>query len=341
MLAAVLYDRLADLSVEIDGYRTGRLEQTVTSGFTRVTTLVTMAGGGHEGAGEDVTYTTSDHDGFPDALPLTGRHTLAELSALLDGHELFPNPPAQPAYLDYRRWAFESAALDLALRQAGMSLAEAVGREARPVRFVLSTRADVRPWLAFDRNLEFKLDPDDSWDEELIGMLAAANRVRVLDFKAYYHGTVVDAEPDPVRYRTLAELFPETVIEDAAMDDECRTALTQAGALDRLSFDAPIHSLADVDALPVTVRWLNIKPSRFGTVGRLLECIDACEQRGIRMYGGGQFELGPGRLQIENLASVFYPDTPNDVAPVAYHAGVPGDDLPRSPLPAFTGVGFG
>jgi L-alanine-DL-glutamate epimerase-like enolase superfamily enzyme len=272
---------------------------------------------------------------------LSGKHTLAELSALLDAHQLFPSAPAQHAYLDYRRWAFESAALDLALRQAGVSLADAVGRQARPVRFVLSTRADVGPWLAFDRGLEFKLDPEESWDEQLIRTLAAGDRVRVLDFKAYYTGTVVDSVPDPVRYRTLAELFPNTVIEDAAMDDECRTALTDARALDRLSFDAPIHSLADVDALPVSVRWLNIKPSRFGTVARLLECIDACEQRGIRMYGGGQFELGRGRLQIENLASAFYPDTPNDVAPVVYHAGVPSDDLPRSPLPAFTGVGFG
>ena len=145
MLAAVLFDRLADLTVDLDGYRTERLEQAVTSGFTRVTTLVTMAGGGHEGAGEDVTYTTEDHDGFPDDLPLSGRHTLSELSALLDGHELFPRPPAQHAYLDYRRWAFESAALDLALRQAGQSLAETVGRRARPVRFVLSTREDVGP----------------------------------------------------------------------------------------------------------------------------------------------------------------------------------------------------
>jgi hypothetical protein len=145
--------------------------------------------------------------------------------------------------------------------------------------------------------------------------------------------------PDPVLYRTLAERFPDAVIEDAALHDECREALS--GALDRLSFDAPIHSLADVDALPVDPRWLNIKPSRFGSVRRLLECIEACEQRGIRMYGGGQFELDRGRSQIQTLASVFYADTPNDVAPSDYNLGVPSDDLPRSPLPAFTAVGFG
>ena len=39
----------------------------------------------------------------------------------------------------YRRWAFESAALDLALRQAGRSLADVLGR-ARPLNFVVSMR---------------------------------------------------------------------------------------------------------------------------------------------------------------------------------------------------------
>jgi hypothetical protein len=73
---------------------------------------------------------------------------------------------------------------------------------------------------------------------------------------------------------------------------------------------------------------------------RLLECIDACEERGIRMYGGGQFELGPGRRQIQTLASVLYPDGPNDVAPGDYNAGGPRPGLPTSPLPAAAHHGF-
>ena len=39
----------------------------------------------------------------------------------------------------------------------------------------------------------------------------------------------------------------------------------------------------------------------------------------MELYGGGQFELGVGRDQIEALASLFYPDGPNDVAPREYH----------------------
>jgi hypothetical protein len=162
--------------------------------------------------------------------------------------------------------------------------------------------------------------------------------VRVVDLKAYYHGTFVDLQPDPAFYRAVARAFPDAVIEDAWLEDGCLEALR--GAEDRLSFDAPIHSLADYDALPIEARWLNVKPSRFGTVRKLVECIEACTERGVRMYGGGQFELGHGRLQIQRLASLFYADGPNDVAPSEYNAGGPHPGLPRSPLPAPEGIGF-
>jgi hypothetical protein len=338
LVGMALYDRLADLGLSLDGYTIERRQVDVSTKFTRVTTTVVMHGGGHRGQGEDVAYTADDHLDFPEALPLAGARSLREVSARLDAETLYPHEPAMEAARDYRRWAFESAALDLVLRQAGLSLAAAVGRTARPVRFVASTRGDIDGWMAADPALEFKLDPEESWDAALIAKLAATGRVRVLDLKSYYHGTGVDLEPDPVLYRAIATGFPDAVIEDPSLEGECREALRPAD--DRLSFDAPIHSLADVDALPVSPRWINIKPSRFGTVQRLLECIEACEERGIRMYGGGQFELGVGRRQIQALASVFYPDTPNDVAPGVYNEGDPRPGLPKSPLPALDAVGF-
>lgn len=333
-----LFELLAELPVEVDGYELQRREQDVSSNFTRVTTTVVMHGGGQRGEGEDVTYTAADHDGFPADLPLAGSRTLGEQSALLDGRDLFAAEPQMAASRDYRRWAFEGAALDLALRQAGTSLAAAVGRTPQPVRFVASTRDDIEAWLAVDPTLEFKLDAEESWDETLIRRLADTGRVRVVDLKAYYRGTVVDLEPDPVLYRAIAENLPEAVIEDPWLEGAAGEALS--AATDRLSFDAPVHSLADVDSLPVSPRWLNIKPSRFGTVARLLECIEACEEREIAMYGGGQFELGAGRRQIQTLASVFYPSGPNDVAPGEYNLGGPRRGLPQSPLPASAGTGF-
>ena len=322
-----LWDELAGLEVRVDDYALHRRELP-REGWTRVTTTVVLNGDGESGEGEDVTYDAAEHDDFPAELMFAGTWTLDDLSRRLDEFDL----------PDYRRWAFESAALDLALRQAERSLGDVVGRPYRPVRFVASTRATVEPWIENDPGLEFKLDATKEWDERLMRSLAELDRVRVVDLKAYYRGTSVDLEPDPVFYRAIADAFPEAVIEDAWLEDGCLDALRGAEA--RLSFDAPVHPLADFDALPIEPRWLNVKPSRFGTVRKLLECIEACEDRGVRMYGGGQFELGHGRVQIQRLASLFYADGPNDVAPSAYNAGGPSPDLPRSPLPAPDGVGF-
>ncbi|HEY1367294.1 MAG TPA: hypothetical protein VGF23_09280 [Gaiellaceae bacterium] len=333
-----LFESVATLPVEIETYELERRELQVRPEFKRVTTTVVLHGRGERGQGEDVTYNAEDHDWFPATLPLAGSWTLGELSRSLDGHELFAGEPTMAASHEYRRWAFESAALDLALRQSGRSLAEAVGREARPVRFVVSTRGDAFAWLAAQPSMELKLDPEADWERPLMERLAATGRVRVLDLKAYYRGTGVDLEPDPKLYSAVVELFPDAVIEDAWLEGPARQALN--GAEERLSFDAPVHSLADLEALPVEARWLNVKPSRFGTLERLLECIEACHERGIRMYGGGQFELGPGRPQIQKLASVFYPDGPNDTAPGVYNESDPQPGLPTSPLPAPTGAGF-
>jgi hypothetical protein len=58
-------------------------------------------------------------------------------------------------------------------------------------------------------------------------------------------------------------------------------------------------------------------------------------------YGGGQYELGAGRGQIQYLASLFHPDGPNDIAPGGYDALDPAPGLPASPLePRFEPTGF-
>ena len=332
-----LWESLAGLRVQVDDYALQRRELATASGWTRVTTTVVLTGAGESGAGEDVTYDGAAHDHVPAELAIAGTWTLAELSERLDEEELWPAEPDKTSQ-DHRRWAFESAALDLALRQAGLGLGDALGRQGRPVRFVVSTRTAIEPWLELAPAMEFKLDVEADWDRPLMERLAALDRVRVVDLKAYYRGTSVDLAPDPELYRAVAESFPDVVIEDPWLEDGCREAL--ADVEDRLSFDAPVHSLADLDGLPLAPRWLNVKPSRFGTVRGLLATIDACEERGIRMYGGGQYELGPGRAQIQRLASVFYPDGPNDVAPAVYNAGGARAGLPQSPLPPPEGLGF-
>ena len=79
-------------------------------------------------------------------------------------------------------------------------------------------------------------------------------------------------------------------------------------------------------------RTVNLKPSRFGSVKSLFEGYEFCEQRGMGAYGGGQYELGVGRGQIQYLAALFHPDAPNDIAPAGYDAIDPEPGLPENPL---------
>src|SRR5436190_14129070 len=127
------FDQLADLPIEIGGYSLEGLEANVSSDFTRLSTVIHMTGGGEEGVGEDVTYDALDHVAFQDAGPvhdLSGPRTLGELCELIGSLDLFPAEPVREVSRLYRRWAFESAALDLALRQSGVSLSKALGRQA-------------------------------------------------------------------------------------------------------------------------------------------------------------------------------------------------------------------
>jgi L-alanine-DL-glutamate epimerase-like enolase superfamily enzyme len=343
------YDRIAELPVAIEGYELEGLERDVSSEFTRLSTVIHMRGGGVEGVGEDVTYDALDHVALQDAGPvqdLTGASTMGELCDLVEGLDLFPAEPVRDVSRLYRTWAFESAALDLALRQAGTSLAEHLGREPRPVTFVVSLRlGDPATMDPIARRLEsyptlrFKLDPTTAWTDDLIAELVATGAVDSVDFKGHYKGTVVDQPPDPDLYRRVVEAFPDAWIEDPALTDETDPILEPHR--DRITWDAPIHSVADIEALPFPPRMVNIKPSRLGPLRELCAAYDYCEEHGIGAYGGGQFELGPGRGHIQYLASLFHPDTPNDVAPGDYNSPEPPAGLPASPLdPLIEPVGF-
>jgi hypothetical protein len=130
-----LWKRIAQLALEIESFELERLELAVSPEFTRVTTVVHLRGHGEEGVGEDVTYGAREQGEFQQAgpkLPLAGSWTLESFSAHLDGLTLFPSDPDQAAYRDYRRWAIESSALDLALRQAGTSRPSSVSRGRSP-----------------------------------------------------------------------------------------------------------------------------------------------------------------------------------------------------------------
>jgi hypothetical protein len=352
-----IYARVADLPLEVDSYELEGLEAEVSSDFTRLSTVVRLRGGGEEGVGEDVTYDALDHVALQDAgavQELAGRHTLSAFSRLVAELDLFPAEPVREVSRLYRRWAFDSAALDLALRQAGRSLAQALDREPRPVTFVVSLRLGDPPTLDPVRRrldaypgLRFKLDPVAGWDEEIITGLAETGAVDSVDFKGHYKGTIVDQDTDPRLYERVVAALPRAWIEDPDLTPETEAIL--GDHRDRITWDAPIHSIADIEAVTfggkaLPPRMVNLKPSRFGSLEALCAAYDWCEENGVGAYGGGQFELGPGRGQIQYLAALFHPDGPNDVAPRGYNLPDPPPGLPSSPLPpapSETGFRFG
>ncbi|MBA3436708.1 MAG: hypothetical protein H0U14_01780 [Thermoleophilaceae bacterium] len=340
------WDRLRDLSLRIDSYSLEGFEQGYSPEFTRYTTVFRLEGLGESGEGEDVIYDGLDHASLRDRGPeleLAGEHTLGSFAELLDGLDLFPDPPVREDSRDYRRWAVESAALDLALRQAGRTLGDVLGRELRPLNYVVSMRLGAfgadEPEAA-DRLLDvlgrypgtrFKLDPTNTWTPELIEELAATGAIDSLDLKGRYKDTPVDVDTDPELYRRVAEAFPDAWLEDPDLDDPDADAALEPHR-DRITWDAPIHSIADIEALPFPPKTVNIKPSRFGALERLFAAYDFCAERGIAAYGGGQSELSIGRDHIQYLAALMHPDTPNDTAPKEFNLPRPPDGLPASPI---------
>jgi hypothetical protein len=250
---------------------------------------------------------------------------------------MWPEPPEWDPLRRCRRWAFESAALDLALRQAGRSLHDVLGLEPQPVRFVnslgLGEVPSIEPLqrrLARSPGVRFKLDAEATWAPALVNEVAATGAVDTIDFKGQYDLEVEDPEALGALYDHVLDAFPDAYLEDP--HDLPEIAPRLGDHLERVSYDAPIGSAEDIGATPLAARVVNVKPSRIGSLRRLFEVYARCARESRPMYGGGMGELGVGRGQIELLAALFHADAPNDVAPSAYNEDDPADVLPASPL---------
>jgi hypothetical protein len=335
------YARVAGLPLSIESCELLPLVRDTSSGFTKVSIVVRLNGGGHDGEGEDITWDQIDQiellRGGDQLTWLRGARTFDEFSTLLGLANLFPVEPIRDSARLYRRWAFESAALDLALRQSGLSLQDAAGHRARPVNFVASIRIgdppDLGPLHALrgvDPELRFKLDPTPSWDDDHVQELARLDCADIVDMKGLYRNVNVAMQPDAALYRRVIEGLPDAWIEDPILD--ANTADLLGRHRDRITWDEPIHSVADIEAMPWRPCMINLKPARFGSVRALFDTYDYCSAHGIGGYGGGMFEQGPGRGQLQYLASLFHPNAPNDLAPAGYNLQFPSGDLPRSPL---------
>ncbi len=282
-------------------------------------------------------------------LPLAGDWTFGAFCDHVGGLDLFAGEePSMPAFRNYRRWAYESAALDLALRQAGTTLAAALGREPEPITFVVSLRLGEPPStepvtrrVAAYPGTRFKLDSSPSWDDAFVAALAETGAVASVDFKGAYKGTSSTPRPTPRSTGACAEGLPDAWLEDPDLTvPEADAALEPYR--DRITWDAPIHGVADIEALPFVPRTINVKPSRIGPRRRGPAHLRVVRRARHRAYGGGQSELGVGRGQIQYLASLFHPHEPNDIAPSGYDwLEFPETGLAASPLaPDLDETGF-
>src|SRR6185295_14769127 len=134
----------------------------------------------------------------------------------------------------------------------------------------------------------------------------------------------------------VLERFDGAILEDPH-DRPDVAALIEPHAA-RVSFDAPIASVADIEAAAFGARIVNVKPSRIGSLRALLDVYAHCAASGLRMYGGGMGEVGIARGQIELLAALFHPDGPNDVAPSRYNDLELSEGLAESPLTPVAGM---
>ena len=100
-----------------------------------------------------------------------------------------------------------------------------------------------------------------------------------------YSGTPVDVDTDPKLYLAVAEKFGDAYLEDPDINDETRDLLAPFD--DRITWDAPLHSLADVKEM--ARKAINSKPSRFGSLEELLsiyELLRPERDRGLRRRPG-------------------------------------------------------
>src|SRR3954449_9873545 len=254
-----LWPRLAELPLVVESCEYDRLHAVLAHEFQRVTTHVRLVGAGDYGLGEDVSVHVEDgtslHETQP-TLPLAAEWTLAGFCTPLATLDPWPKPPEWEAARRYRNWAFESAALDLALRQAGRALHAVLGLEPRPARFVNSlglgeqpSIEHVRRRLARSPGVRFKLDAQATWSPALVDEVAATGAVDTIDFKGHYGFEVKDPEALAALYDRVLAAFPDAYLEDP--HDLPEVARRLRACVGRVSYAAPIHTAQDIGATPL------------------------------------------------------------------------------------------
>ncbi|MEO8212793.1 MAG: hypothetical protein ABI560_06360 [Myxococcales bacterium] len=333
--------RLGGLPVEVTAIevRIGAVALPDYPGGPRPTSVVRVSGQGQHGLGENVAFTAEEHHAFasrcrglsaiidvkrrrpPATVQETMREALAAWAAtgepVPQGEVRAVERPSARALL-HERAALEAAVIDLALRQAGSSLALLTGVAEVPLRSVISFAACADPVAVIRLHRaagyqgEFKIDVDPSWDQATREALARQGGVAILDFKQ--RGTSADAA-------ALSGLFAATIFEDPP----------PGTVHERVSRDIPLGNAGAVATAVAAGEAVNLKAPRMGGPLELLRGLDVAVSARAAAYFGGMFEVNVGRAQARQLAALFCGDAPNDLALNLAHStdqGLPAGSSP-------------
>ncbi len=335
---------LSELPVQVDGVEITRSAVPLPDypDGPRPSSVLRLTGAGEVGLGENVAFSPVEHDRF-------ARYGHGWLEAVGPSTTLRVGSALGMGGTAYERAALEAALIDLALRQAGLSLYDLTGERASKLRFVVSFAACADPQQVVRRlrdegfGGDLKVDVDPSWGDATLQAIAREPGIAIFDFKG---------KGEPRVAQRLAELNGSALLEDPPHGFEQRATTAE---LARLSRDA---SLSDRVAVGVAIsrgESVNLKAPRMGGPLELLRALDLVfEQRDLggvpaaetirstSVYLGGMFEVGIGRAQARQLAALYCTDAPNDLAPNVDRGSVAVSRRANSPaLVQFDEPGFG
>lgn len=301
-----LADALAALPVFVSSVSVRRSTVPIDdyAGGARPSSVVCLSGRGHLGHGENVAFTEDEHAQF-------AAGAAALLVGPADARTGRVGALIHPAASGHGRAAVEAALIDLGLRQVGTTLAELTGVARAALRVVISfaacaaPAARVRQLRARGRGEDLKIDVDPAWGRDAQAALASEAGVAILDFKG---------RGDARLASQLSTLFPAAIFEDPPAGT----------AHARIARDAPLTDARAVAAALGRQEAVNIKAPRMGGPLEALRGLDLAMRAGITAYLGGMFEVGVGRRQARQLAALFCPTAPNDLAPFIESASAAG-----------------
>jgi hypothetical protein len=282
-------------------------------GGPRPSSLVRLSGEGCSGLGENVAFIEREHQRF-------AVHVRQWLRSHGGSSSLTVGAALATEGTPYERAALQAALIDLALRQARLSLYDLTGVREVSLRCVASLAADpdpgaaVRRLLGEDYHCDLKVDVDPGWDRRTCEALARGFRIAIFDFKGRGQAALA---------RELYAAFPHALFEDPPADF---VEPERGSRPSRVSRD---RSLVDEVAVARARRRgeaVNLKAPRMGgpfTVLRGLERSLAHPylpaqpetEAGAtaRTYFGGMFEVSVGRVQARQLAAIYCASAPNDL----------------------------